>query len=235
MLKVATYNIRKCVGLDWRRDPERIAEVLGEVSPRVAALQEADRRFGARSGTLPPEALAEASGLRIAPLPDSGPSHGWHGNAILVGAGVEVRKIERLPLPVLEPRGALIAELEADGARLRVIAAHLGLHGPSRVAQARAIVETLERRADGAFELVMGDFNQWRAHRGPGKIMRERMVPAPTEPSFHAARPVAPIDRIFVGEGVGVARCGVHRSALAQKASDHLPVWADLRFERAAA
>lgn len=230
MLKVATYNIRKCVGLDWRRNPERIAAVLGEVSPRIVALQEADRRFGARSGTLPPEALAEATGLRIAPLGDSGPSHGWHGNAILVSDDIEVIKVERVHLPILEPRGALMAELEADGARLRLIGAHLGLHGPSRVAQAHALINMLEHHADGAFELVMGDFNQWRAHRGPGEVMRQRMTPAPTRASFHAARPVAPIDRIFVGAGVGVARCGVHASPLSRKASDHLPVWAELRL-----
>lgn len=230
MLKVATYNIRKCVGLDWRRDPERIAKVLGEVAPRIVALQEADRRFGARSGTLPPEALAEISGLHIADLPGSGLSHGWHGNAILIADDIEVRKIERVPLPVLEPRGALMAELEADGARIRVIAAHLGLHGPSRAAQARAIIEALKSRADGAFELVMGDFNQWRAHRGAGEIMSARMTPAPTDPSFHAARPIAPLDRIFVSPDIAIAQCGVHKSALAQRASDHLPIWADLQL-----
>ena len=42
MFRVATYNIRKCVGLDWRRRPERIVEVIGEMRADVVAVQEAD-------------------------------------------------------------------------------------------------------------------------------------------------------------------------------------------------
>jgi endonuclease/exonuclease/phosphatase family metal-dependent hydrolase len=46
--------------------------------------------------------------------------------------------------------------------------------------------------------------------------------------SFPARRPVAPLDRIVVSHDLVVATCGVHRSALAAVASDHLPVWATL-------
>jgi endonuclease/exonuclease/phosphatase family metal-dependent hydrolase len=41
-LKVATYNIRKCVGTDRRRQPERILAVLAEIDADIVALQEAD-------------------------------------------------------------------------------------------------------------------------------------------------------------------------------------------------
>ena len=49
MLSVASYNIRKSVGTDWRRQPDRILEVLGEIDADVVALQEVDRRFGRRA------------------------------------------------------------------------------------------------------------------------------------------------------------------------------------------
>lgn len=52
-IRVASYNIRKAVGLDWRRDTHRIADVLAEVDADVIALQEADKRLGARAGVLP--------------------------------------------------------------------------------------------------------------------------------------------------------------------------------------
>ncbi len=46
--RVATYNIRKAIGTDRRRSPERILDVLAELDADVVALQEADRRFGPR-------------------------------------------------------------------------------------------------------------------------------------------------------------------------------------------
>ena len=52
-LTFASYNIRKAVGLDRRRDPERIMRVLHELDADVIALQEADRRFGRRISALP--------------------------------------------------------------------------------------------------------------------------------------------------------------------------------------
>src|SRR5690606_34951531 len=85
MIRVATYNIRKCVGLDWRRRPERIMRVLAELKADVVALQEADRRFGERFGTLPVGELHRHTGLRPVQLAGGGRRLGWHGNAILVG------------------------------------------------------------------------------------------------------------------------------------------------------
>ena len=42
-LTFASYNIHKAVGIDGRRDPERIIAVLREMHADVIALQEADR------------------------------------------------------------------------------------------------------------------------------------------------------------------------------------------------
>ncbi|QIE57362.1 endonuclease [Pikeienuella piscinae] len=231
MLKVASYNIRKCVGLDWRRDPLRVATVLGELNADVVTLQEADRRLGTRRGTLQEAKLAEA-GLRFAELPDSGGSHGWHGNAILVSDAVEVRSLKRVTLPFLEPRGALMAELAVRGHSFRVIGAHLGLRPINRIAQARAILEALDAEDDDAYEVVMGDFNEWRTRRGCAEILSRRLRQAPTRASFHASRPVARLDRIFASTALRFRRCGVHRSALARDASDHLPIWAELAPRR---
>ncbi|WP_375248357.1 endonuclease/exonuclease/phosphatase family protein, partial [Sphingomonas sp.] len=53
-LKVASYNMRKAIGTDRRRNPERVLQVLREVDADIVALQEADRRFGARAAVLTP-------------------------------------------------------------------------------------------------------------------------------------------------------------------------------------
>ena len=52
MITVASYNIRKGLGTDRRRRPDRILEVLHEVHADIVALQEADRRFGSRQSAL---------------------------------------------------------------------------------------------------------------------------------------------------------------------------------------
>ena len=56
----ASYNIHKCVGVDRRFDPERVAAVIAEVGADVIALQEADRRFGDRAGPARPRAGSSA-------------------------------------------------------------------------------------------------------------------------------------------------------------------------------
>ena len=48
-LTFVSYNIHKGVGLDRRRDPERIVAVLREIDADVIALQEVDRRLGDRA------------------------------------------------------------------------------------------------------------------------------------------------------------------------------------------
>ena len=45
-LTVLSYNIHRGVGLDRRRDLDRIADVIGEVEPDVVGLQEVIREGG---------------------------------------------------------------------------------------------------------------------------------------------------------------------------------------------
>ena len=45
-LTVVSYNIHRGVGLDRRRDLDRIADVIGEVDPDVVGLQEVIREDG---------------------------------------------------------------------------------------------------------------------------------------------------------------------------------------------
>ena len=67
-LRVASYNIRKCIGLDRRRDPERTVAVLNEIDADIITLQEADRRVGARASAIPPELLHRDSRYRAVEL-----------------------------------------------------------------------------------------------------------------------------------------------------------------------
>ena len=227
---VASYNVHKCVGLDMRRDPGRTAQVIGEIGADVVALQEADRRYGARAGLLDLEALREISGLTPVELGSEGPAHGWHGNVLLT-RNAEILDVRPLRLPGLEPRGALVVDLQHDGRPLRVIAAHLGLLRISRLQQARALVEALGAEEESPPTLLMGDLNEWRLRRRSSLApLAARKGETHTVPSFPARFPVFALDRIMTSPGTEVLRLERHDSALARIASDHLPVKAWLRL-----
>lgn len=223
-LRVASWNLHKCVGADGRFDPARSAAVIAELDADILALQEVDKRFGRRTGLLDLAALEKACGLaalRVSDLPDG---HGWHGNALLVRPGTPAR-VRRLRLPGAEPRGALVAELDLAAGPLRVVAAHLGLLRRSRTRQAQAILEAITEGPEMP-TLLLGDLNEWSS--GPQSSLRVldpvfgRQGPAPA--SFPAALPVLALDRILgLPQGL-VTDVAAHDSPRARIASDHLPL-----------
>ncbi|MBS0503441.1 MAG: endonuclease/exonuclease/phosphatase family protein [Proteobacteria bacterium] len=225
MIRVASYNMRKAIGTDRRRSPERVIEVLNEIGADIVALQEADRRFGARVSALPAYLLEEHSPYRPVPLPHRTGGIGWHGNAILVHREIEIAACEALHIPALEPRGAVMAELHVKGTALRIIGMHLDLSGLWRRRQSRAILHRVEL-GESMATVMMGDLNEWTVQGGCLRDFGHHFTLAPTGRSFHARRPVAALDRIMFS-GLKLADCGVHSSAIARKASDHLPIWAD--------
>ncbi|MBU8536753.1 endonuclease/exonuclease/phosphatase family protein [Roseomonas tokyonensis] len=233
-LRVASYNIHKCVGTDRRFDPARTAAVIAELGADLVALQEADRRFGRRVGLMDAAALERETGLALLPVSDLPDGHGWHGNAILVRPGTPAR-FRRLALPGAEPRGALVAELDLPCGRLRVVAAHLGLLRRCRARQAAAILEALADQPEGQEPiptLLMGDLNEWRpGARSSLRAFEPFFGPvAPGPASFPTRLPVLALDRILGWPRGIVTEVAAHDSALARVASDHLPLTASIRL-----
>ena len=224
-ITVASYNIHKAVGLDRKRDPERILAILREIDADVIALQECDRRFGTRASVIPRAVLDDSPWFAV-PLGARPLSLGWHGNAILVRKGIEVSDCAVVPLPMLEPRGAVCADLAIEGKPLRIVGMHLDISGLRRHHQVRSIVAHVTRTPSPA--VLMGDLNDWSRNGRALREFGEGWSMVRVGPTFPARRPVAPLDRIVVSHDLLVANCGVHRSALAAQASDHLPVWATL-------
>src|SRR5690606_26078764 len=126
-LKVASYNIRKAVGLDWRRRPERVLRVLVALDADIVALQEVDRRFGSRIAALAPQMIEAETGYRAIRFAERPQSLGHHGNVILVRKSIGIAGARPLMLPHLEPRGAAAADLDCGGLKVRVVGMHLGL------------------------------------------------------------------------------------------------------------
>ncbi|WP_349773281.1 endonuclease/exonuclease/phosphatase family protein [Sphingomonas sp. KRR8] len=252
VVTLASYNMRKAVGTDRRRDPHRVLQVLKEVDADIVALQEADRRVGGRAAAVPHELIDSHGHYRAVPLGvknrrmlDSVPTFGarvdellkvdtrnlgWHGNALLVKPHVQVMDVAALDLPTLEPRGAILAELLIGDLPLRVIGLHLDLSGLWRRRQMRAIVAAIAERPNRMPSVLMGDTNEWRREAGCLKDLAGDYRIAPIGPSFHARKPVATLDRIIVDKQLRIEAAGVHHSEAARVASDHLPVWARIAF-----
>ncbi len=230
-LVFASYNIHKGVGADRRCDPERILMVLHEVGADVIALQEADNRFGTREAVIPPTLLAHGSPWRaVAPgVIDRARrpgSLGWHGNVILVRRDLVVTGCHAVPLPTLEPRGAVAVDLEWGGQGVRVIGMHLDLSGLRRRQQVRVACAAAGRGP----RVLMGDFNEWAPRGGALQAFPADLSVLAPGRSFPARRPLGQLDRIVASHDWVVDGIGVHHSPLAQQASDHLPVWARLRL-----
>jgi endonuclease/exonuclease/phosphatase family metal-dependent hydrolase len=228
-LTFASYNIHKAIGLDGRRDPDRIISVLRELKADVIALQEADFRFGERESVLP-KAMLDDTPWRAAPVTKRPRSLGWHGNALLVRRDIDIEHAEPVALPMLEPRGAVRADLVVEGRRLRVLGMHLDLSGLRRRDQIKAILRHCKDCETACPTVLMGDFNQWGRGTGAVREFAGGWHPLPTGASFPSRRPLAPLDRIVHSPEWTCHEAGVHHSALAAAASDHLPVRATLRL-----
>lgn len=221
-LRIASYNIRKAIGLDRRRDPGRILDVINGLGADVIALQEADRRLGQRRSALPREMISHHTDFEIVPVATNQISLGWNGNAILQRKSVQVSQVQRIDLPGLEPRGAVRVTLGL-GMPVTFIATHLGLARRHRKQQLRALREQV---GSDAHAIIIGDFNEWSKTRGLEALHGlEVHIPGTT---YHAARPIASLDRIAVTPTLRVMNAGVTQTSLARRASDHLPIWADI-------
>ncbi|WP_347266329.1 endonuclease/exonuclease/phosphatase family protein [Paracoccus sp. (in: a-proteobacteria)] len=225
-LRLASYNLHKCRGMTGPHAPERNLRVIAELRADVIALQEVDFRFGARPEALPRALIERFTGLVPAPFLGTGEnSLGWHGQTILMRPELLARaEIRRLPLPGIEPRGALVLRLPG----VTVVALHLGLMRSSRRAQLSRIVAQVRRIGNDRVVLT-GDFNEWHDTRGLEALSPLRVI-APG-PSWPAPFPRLRYDRFALSRGIAVLACGVVASEMARQASDHLPVWADLAVD----
>jgi endonuclease/exonuclease/phosphatase family metal-dependent hydrolase len=227
-LRLASYNIQKCVGIDLRRQPRRILRVLDGLGAEIVVLQEADKRLPPRPAALPHFVLNEA-GWKIADLGGAG-SLGWHGNAVIWrGAEIALTRCDHITLPGLEPRGAVQVEFDTRLGPLRVIGLHLGLLGQYRRRQVQHLA-VVSGTLDHMPTVWAGDFNEW-SQQPVLEHCAPQMRFLPPRPSFPAPRPVGALDRIALGSGLAAAQHGVYAERPAHIASDHLPVWVDLQSE----
>jgi endonuclease/exonuclease/phosphatase family metal-dependent hydrolase len=237
-LRVATYNIHKCRGLDQRVRPARIAEVLNELDADIVALQEVVGR-GGRSNDDHARYVAEALGYHPAFGENRRHNGAAYGNLLLSRFPVLGFWNYDITARDREPRGVLRADVRlAGGQVLHLFNVHLGTAYLERAEQAREMVSRSILRnseLDGA-RIVLGDFNEWipgdatrllSAHFGARNLRsngrRRRTYPC--------VLPLLRLDHIYFDESLKLHRLELHRSRRALVASDHLPVLAEFSLQ----
>jgi endonuclease/exonuclease/phosphatase family metal-dependent hydrolase len=235
LLRVLTYNVRRCLGADGRLDPERIAAVIAACRADVVALQELDVGRARSGGIDQAEAIAAHLGMRSHFHPAMRLMEELYGDAILTALPSRLVRADALPGPAdREPRGALWAAITAGDTEVQVVTTHLGLHRHERRAQAEALLGPafLGDPACRDPVVLLGDFNAL-----PGSSVHRRLAArlpdaqgrgAWLRPTFPARLPLLRIDHVFVSRGIAVRAVRPLGGRLARVASDHLPLVADL-------
>jgi endonuclease/exonuclease/phosphatase family metal-dependent hydrolase len=240
--RILTYNVHRCLGVDRRLSPPRIAEVIASCEPDIVALQELDVNRARTGGVDQAHAIAHELGMQLHFHPALKVMDELYGDAILTTLPCTLVKAEPLPSwgqrVFVEPRGALWASVKIAGAELQVINTHLGLRGPERLRQIDALLgpDWLGHPACREPVIVAGDFNAVPRSRTYRRLAarlsdaQEWLGKTRARQTYPSRAPVLRLDHVFVSRSIEVLRAEVIRTPLARVASDHLPLAVDFRI-----
>ena len=241
-LRVMTYNVHSCIGMDGKLAPERIARVIARYAPDVVALQELDVGRARTEGIDQAHLIARYLEMDFHFHPAMYIEEESYGDAILTHLPMRLVKAGTLPglsgKPRLEPRGALWVAIEMNGIEYQVLNSHLGLLPRERRVQAKALLgaDWLGHPECRGPVVLCGDFNALPSSP-VCRQLRTRLHDAQIELDHHRPRrtfsgrfPMARIDHVFVDPAIEVLDIEVPDTELARVASDHLPLITELRF-----
>ncbi len=244
LLRVMTYNTHRCIGLDGKVAPERIARILARHEPDIIALQELD--VGQPRTHRVDQAERIARLLRMSYLFHPVIDHAQgrrYGNAILSRYPMRLMRAELLPrwgnLRYLEPRGALWVTVDIDGVAVQVINCHLSVWPSERFAQAGALVGArwLADPRCRSPVVFCGDLNAipgsptYRRLTGSVRDSQSAMK-TPRPRTWFSRYPIGRLDHIFLSPDMTVSGVTVPWTTLDQIASDHLPLLIQMRLRR---
>jgi len=242
LLRVMTYNVHSCVGMDGKLDAERIARVIARARPDVVALQELDVGRARSQGMDQAHLIAHYLEMEFHFHPAMHLEEERYGDAILTHLPQRLVKAGPLPgladKPRLEPRGVLWVAIDLHGREVQIINTHLGLHPRERVAQVEALLgsDWLAHEQCQEPVILCGDLNALPSSpvcRRLGGQLKDAQTEAKQHrprATFSSRLPTMRIDHIFISPGLEVDGIEIPNSELARVASDHLPLVAKIRF-----
>jgi endonuclease/exonuclease/phosphatase family metal-dependent hydrolase len=223
-LTIATYNIHGAVGTDRRFNPQRVAQVLKEISADIIALQEVPLGGSEMPNVL--DMLQDATGFNAVEGPTRHGPERRYGNAVLSRYPILATRNIDLSFGSREPRGALDADVDCHGHPLRVIATHLGLRFAERRDQIRRLLQAFD--TDRMPVILLGDVNEWFVWGRSLRWLVSHFEAVPAPRTFPSRWPVFALDRIWISPRHRLVHVDVHATPLARVASDHLPLIAHI-------
>ena len=222
-MRVVTYNVHKCRGMDGRSSVARITQVLRETGGDVIALQEV---MGDQADAISTElAMPFVIGENRRHLGEA------YGTSVLSRLRIRDWRNYDLSVAGREQRGCLRADLELDdsGALLHIFNVHLGTSFGERRHQGRRLLGP-DLLTDVGLEfprIVLGDFNEWTSGLAT-QLLRGHMQSAECRwRSYPGLLPLLHLDHIYYDDDLRLERFLLHRTRKALVASDHLPLIGD--------
>ena len=237
-MRVATYNIHKCRGMDGRIRPDRIAEVLREIDADIVGLQEV---LSVENGSRHEDQaryLADELGMHSAVGAIRMLRGGVYANVTLSRFPILSISTHDLSVAGREQRGCVRSDVDVN-ARLvmHIFNVHLGTAYRERRHQGRMLIgdEVVCRPEIPGPRIVLGDFNEWM--KGLTSELLSARLECP-DIRLHLQRtrtypglfPFMHLDHIYHDPALQLDRLALHRSRTALVASDHLPLVADFRL-----
>src|SRR5262245_39974245 len=236
-VRIATYNIHRCRGMDRRVVPERIIDVLRDFNGDVIELQEVVGAGPVGAGQA--EEIGAALGMGWVMNSVRTLRQHQFGNVVLSRFPVVHHSHYDLSWRTCESRNCQRADLKVDGHLLHIYNVHLGTAVLERRYQAKRLAAFVHDHRVVGPKIILGDFNEWMrglATRTLSSLfrsidIREHLRRRRTYPGFF---PVLHLDHIYYEGHVEVMSVDLPRNRRALMASDHLPLVANLRvgFDR---
>lgn len=223
-LRIASYNIHRCVGTDGHRNVSRIVNVIRELGCDTVGLQEVDSQPGPHSDSRQLEFIARATGMHAIPGATIIRHDRSYGNALLTMRKILAVRQHDLSFKRHEPRGALEVDLDVAGSLIRVFVMHLGLWPSEQRFQMRIVLRVLRELSPDQPVVVLGDINEWLPIGRPLRWLHGLLGTPPRLRTFPVWAPIFALDRVWVRPRGSLLDMCVHRSKLSSVASDHFPV-----------
>ena len=239
-LRVATYNVHGCVGLDRQCSESRIAEVIASTSADIVGLQELHLGRSRSSHADQAALIAAQLGWKYHFHPAMRRGEEQYGNAIVSRFPITLKRADEMPGVApwycREKRIAIWMQADTALGPVHIINSHFGLGRTERRLQAELLAGPawLGSIAPDEPAILLGDFNSVRssrAHRligGQLRDVRTLVLPARAFRTFPTRLPCLAVDHIFANAALHPIQLSVYRAPLARLASDHFPLVCEL-------
>jgi endonuclease/exonuclease/phosphatase family metal-dependent hydrolase len=224
VLRILSYNIRNCIGMDGETDFQRVADVIMAINPHVVGLQEVDKGTVRLERVDVAAKLAELTGMHYYYSPSIEYQGGLYGNAVLT----RVKPVNHsfIPLPGRQERRSLqMVEFE----NYILYNTHLSNTDPGDRHGSVMIIDYETRDSEKPIFLI-GDINDT-----PGSMTLQLFSGnweqlSGNDPTAPSNRPRRCIDYIFGLKGFNYK---VLQQVVVNEpvASDHRPVFVDVIIE----